>query len=324
MRILSFVLFVIASGCAFVSVVGHSRNPVPQYLADYPELRPVTSEQDARDRYWEWVAYIKKHVQPRLEEYKRNRPLMVKYNVYRLTQEKDYMCDGPYGVIYIKVDNGFPGLVRLAGIQDKLLGTKKKPKITLEDAIKRAEEYARKFMLDFDKFGYRFTTDDSLSCFAGHEGGAMWSLTALRWVDGYEAEPTLSVDLEEDAGFYLFAGTISMPPVFTEQKLSKEQALEIAGPAAEKMLENASGDAWSGWGVGFKITKLKSMELEVVTPTNLHEPGVNSNTWRLGKENRLAWVAKYSAEHETEKDVMPMEIRIYVDAGTGKVIGGGF
>ena len=315
------VLFVVASSCAF-SAVEKQREPEHVYPPDYPTLLPICSEEEACERYNHWIIYLRKHVQPQVEMYMYHEQIRASADVIR--QKDCYKCEGPYGTITLFAETGQLLSWAFHPMANKIFLPNKKQRLTPEQAIERAKEYTFKLRPDFRKLHLRFDKGERYTHFEGGDSyGASWIVYAFLWVNGFETLESVGVTFEEDMGLYNFVAAVYLDPTYTEQKVTKEEALEIARPYADKVLAIASAGAFGGWTAGYRVKELKGAELKVVTPTGFFEPGAAPGNLGSRAENRLAWHVTYVCEHKSG-ELEEIWIWVSVDAGTGEVIDGGF
>ena len=340
MKRVSYAVFTLMSLCALACIFARKRSTIPEEdqtaktrrelalacLHDYPKLGPIKTDQQASQKYNEWIAYIRRHIQPAVDQYVCDGRVCAHLKTIRFSQHRTYWVDGPHGFMQWDVDTGALRGLCLSTMINSLCAQRKEAKLSVDQAIERAREYALKLVPDFDKLNLKFSKDDRYTTFKGKDG-AIWTVTAFRWVKGFRTGESISIDFEEDLGFLNFGSAVYLNPTFLEQNITKEKALEIARPMAQKALEIAASDGWYNWAEGYKLDKPGDVELGVVRPNNFFEPGVGQDNYMDFMENRLAWTVIFWAKYQAkpgERAPAPVGVVIHVDAGTGKVIGGGF
>jgi hypothetical protein len=297
----------------------------PEWLRDYPASTPITTKEEAVARYEEWVDYLQKHVQPRILEYPDTRKLYVGMDESLFGDESFYTVRGPAGLFWFRPESGDLTSFTLF-LGRKYAKEGREPTLTQEEAISEAQRYAEKLFLNPHGIELQWLRDPDRTQYLNQMPfGGKWAVWAYRVVGGITAPEGIVIYVDEEAGIAKYSNNISgQCRYFTDKNVGKQEAVDIAKPKAKTLLDIISTNAWYQWGKGYKVGDLYEVTLEFCLSNNIFEPGVTHTTFRTGyNELRLCWVVTFKGEPEQEGPES-IYLTIYVDAGTGKVIGGAF
>ncbi len=204
------------------------------------------------------------------------------------------------------------------------------PELTVGEAVHRAKGY-------LDILGIEIPAHMSLAnanFSATYDTTNCWSIMWLPRVNGYKFDPlfcrqTIHVQFHERFGL-IEAGIQDYWPLpkSTEIHFSSEAAILKAEKAAPLVMETPFYRQCRL--PGFKVEQLKSVQLLISAPNWLLDP--KRAIWLFDKppeETRLCWVVIFetkdtvSARPRNFKPIPP-DIRIYIDAATGEIVGANF
>lgn len=208
--------------------------------------------------------------------------------------------------------------------------TQKIPVLAFDQAIARARDCMKTigFTLPpnyrLDKFDFNVSNP------------SMWTIRWQRYAGDFAYDNTnqlltnyASISFHETLGLGNCAVQSFLPePSSLVVKVTSEDALLKASKAVP-LIENTPYYQ-RGRVSGFIVRSLKEVSLRVVVPNWLLDP--KRATWihsKIPDEVRLCWVARFATvnskpESDPKYSLVPPEIIVYVDAGTGEIVGGTF
>lgn len=204
------------------------------------------------------------------------------------------------------------------------------PTLSINEAVRKAKQYLDILGIEIKPhmslYGAQFNAaPDQTNCWL-----VAWEPSINGFpIDVFLSGQGVSVQFHENLGLIMAQTRDVWPlPKFTEVKISRESAILTAEKAAPLVMQTPYYRQCRL--PGFKVKGVKSARLLISPPNWLLDP--QRAIWIFDKppeETRLCWVVTF----ETVDTVparprnfkpMPPDIRIYIDAATGEIVGANF
>ena len=203
------------------------------------------------------------------------------------------------------------------------------PELSILEALQRARTYLA--LLEV-----ALPTNCVIQRLAFNQGyPSQWDVRWAPSVNGYmydeflhSHEQSVAVIFHEKDGLVCYGRDWDFPPPkSTEVKISRNDAILKASKCVPLVMKTPFYQGARAQ--GFKVTELKSAELKIAMPNWLLDP--KRAIWLLKtppKETRLCWIVIFTTVDSKKRKkglkLLPVDVLIYIDAGTGEVVGANF